>query len=152
MKRLNLISMILILFILSCDEGLIERIIASYPNGTPSKIEYYKIENGEEVLVKHVRFFPNGEKQEEGGYLDGKRDGIWTYWHENGNKWSEGFYHAGQNEGKSTVWYENGEIQYSGFYKNDKPDGKWAFYSSNGKKVKEVTYSEGKKIEEIDIE
>jgi antitoxin component YwqK of YwqJK toxin-antitoxin module len=137
---------------LSCDQGLIERIIATYPNGTPSKIEYYKIENGEEILVKHVRFFPNGEKQEEGGYLDGKREGKWTYWHENGNKWSEGFYHAGMNEGKSTVWFENGEMQYTGFYKSDKPDGKWVFYSSNGKKVKEVIYTEGKKTEETEFE
>ena len=39
---------------------------------------------------KTVSTYDNGQKELEGSYRDGKKDGEWTYWSENGRKDSSG--------------------------------------------------------------
>ena len=39
--------------------------------------------------------YENGQKSAEGGYVNGERDGLWTYWDEEGNVTSIKTYEAG---------------------------------------------------------
>ena len=136
----------------SCNnDELIEKVISTYPNETPSLIEYYKLVNDSEVLVKHVRYYENGEKKEEGYFADKQKDGKWKYWYDNGNLWSEGFFKQGLRDGETKVYYKNGKIQYSGFYSMGNTDKKWTFFDNDGNKIKEVDYDNGAKIKEIDL-
>ena len=47
---------------------------------------------------------------------EGKRDGLWKYYHDNGN-----------------IWYE-------GNYINSKEDGLWKEYNNNGDLIEEIFY------------
>jgi antitoxin component YwqK of YwqJK toxin-antitoxin module len=147
-----LIIVLAAVFLAACGGDLKTRVISTFPDGTPSTVEYFKWAGDRQIVVKQVRYYPNGDKQEEGGFLNGERDGKWTYWHENGQKWSEGFYKEGVREGKSIVWYKSGNIQYTGFYTNDQTDGTWIFYDGEGNKIKEVIYATGEKKSEKDFQ
>ena len=51
---------------------------------------------------KHIKYYPNGNKKEEGTFKDGKKDGLWTWWYENGQKKKEVTYKDGKQEGIET--------------------------------------------------
>ena len=87
-----------------------------------------------------------GKSQLEGSYKDGKRDGLWTEWHENGQKWQEGTYKDGEVDGKGTSWYENGQKKEEATYKDGMPDGLWTYWYENGQKWYEATWKDGKQI------
>ena len=55
----------------------------------------------------------SGNKEEQGQYKNGKRDGEWTFWH------------------------DNEHIKSTGFYKDGLMNGPWKFYYKNGVKEKE---------------
>jgi len=55
-------------------------------------------------------WYETGEKEYEGTYKDGKREGTWTEWYENGNKMEEINY----TDDKSIGWYENGNKKFEG--------------------------------------
>lgn len=139
-------------FLISCGDQLEKRVTSTYPNGLPSKVEYFKMEGDSQVLVKHVRFYESGEKKEEGSFSGDKKDGLWTYWHENGNKWSEGSFKNGISHGKSTVWFDNGKMRYTGYYINGETDGTWTYWATDGAKVKEVVFKNGQVVEEKSFE
>ena len=61
----------------------------------------------------------NGQKEFEGSYKDGKRDGLRTGWYENGQKWYEITYKDGELDGLHTEWYDNGQKWKEGTYKDD---------------------------------
>ncbi len=50
-------------------------------------------------------FYEEGQKDLEGTYKNGKRDGQWTKWYENGKKESEGTFKDGKEDGLFNVWY-----------------------------------------------
>jgi hypothetical protein len=45
-----------------------------------------------------------------GYYVDGKREGAWTTWHENGRKETEQHYKAGEMDGLWTWWNKDGKV------------------------------------------
>ena len=139
-------------FLVACGDNIEKRVVASYESGIPAKVEYYRVDGDSEEMVKHVRFYENGEKKEEGSFDGTQRDGHWTYWHQNGNKWSEGDYKKGVRHGESTVWFDNGKVRFTGQYFDGEMDGTWTYYAVDGAKVKDVIFSKGKKIEEISFE
>ena len=79
-----------------------------------------------------IDFFDNGQKEHEGTYKDGKKDGKWTYWHKNGKKKFEGTYKNGKKDGFWIYWYRNGQKKHERTYKNGKKDGKWTDYKEDG--------------------
>ena len=99
-----------------------------------------------------------GKKEFEGSYKDGKKDGLWTDYHENGQKKSEGNHKDGKLDGLWTNWYENGqkssEITYKNgkqyiirTYKDGKREGLWTWWYANGQKFYEDIYKDGELIE-----
>jgi len=47
------------------------------------------------VINKWIWYYPNGEKKEEGSFINGKREGIWKIYKENGTLKSNIFFKEG---------------------------------------------------------
>ena len=55
------------------------------------------VPNQEEPFTgKRLCHYENGQKELEGYYKDGKKDGKWIYWYENGQVKSEDYYKDGR--------------------------------------------------------
>lgn len=64
--------------------------------------------------VRHglfVSYHENGIVSSEGGYIEGKEDGIWRVFHENGQLASEGSYRDGDEVGTWRFWGPDGREQ-----------------------------------------
>ena len=121
MKRLLLIVLPLLL-IVGCskpldDESLIDR------GGVKYQQDSQKPHSG-----KVFRLYESGEKEFEGSYKEGGKEGLWIFWYENGQKMSEGTYKDGKEDGLWTYWYLDGD------------DTDLAY------KPEERTYKDGKKV------
>jgi antitoxin component YwqK of YwqJK toxin-antitoxin module/predicted esterase len=104
---------------------------------------------------KQSRFYENGQNRCEGEFLDGKKDGKWTYWYDNGAKEMEEEYVKGKPHGDWTYWDKDGEKLGVGeffygtgmwrqWYKGEKKErmerynqgnrhGNWSYWHENGK-------------------
>ena len=95
---------------------------------------------------KHIEYQSNGKKRLEGTYKDGKRDGLWTRWHENGQMKVKGTFKDGEQDGLWTWWDKNGQKSFEGTYKDGQEDGLLTWWHNNGQKWKEKTYKDGEEI------
>jgi antitoxin component YwqK of YwqJK toxin-antitoxin module len=114
----------------------------TFPDGSPKRVCIYKGKGEDRELIKETTYYSSNQKQMEGTYKDGLRDGKWMYWYENGNVWSEGFFVKGKSDGLRINYFENGKKRQEGHYKNDARVGKWKFYDENGKVLGENKYPE----------
>lgn len=149
MKKRNIYFSILLaffavitFFFVSCKGNLKEDVVKS-PDGKIEKVTQYKMIGDQKDVVKETRYYSNGNKQIEGGYKNGQRDGHWLYWFENGNMQSDGYFTSGVRTGEAKVWDESGKQIYTGFYKKGKPDGIWYIYNKKGEKESEIIYKDG---------
>ena len=81
--------------------------------------------------------------QKGGIYRNGKREGLWIFWHPNGRKESEGNYHNGKEGGLWIYWYQNGQKREEGNYRNGKREELWISWWPNGQKATEGNYRNG---------
>jgi antitoxin component YwqK of YwqJK toxin-antitoxin module len=70
---------------------------------------------------KYESWYENGQKSEEGEYVDGKMHGRWVAWYQNGQKEEEGEYVNGKRHGIWTFWDEDGNKENERIYFN----GRW---------------------------
>jgi len=96
-----------------------------------------------------VRKYPNGQKEYEGTWKDGKRDGPSTSWHENGQKKFKSSYKDGEKDGLTTHWYENGQMSYEGKHKDGKVDGLATMWYKSGQMRLERHLKGGKLISAV---
>ncbi len=94
---------------------------------------------------KTVNYWPNGQKEEEVEYRNGKLHGKFTSWYESGQKEGEHEYRNGKLHGKLTLWYENGTEKFEGEYRNGKRHGKLTLWYENGTEKFEGEYRNGKR-------
>ena len=87
--------------------GSVEKTICSDKEFQTRNGLVYLPDQEEPFTGKNICKYENGQKSEEGNYLDGKRDGKWTWWYENGQKWLEANYKDGKMRRRSE-WNENG--------------------------------------------
>ncbi|MDP6144079.1 MAG: hypothetical protein QGF49_08080, partial [Candidatus Marinimicrobia bacterium] len=59
-------------------------------------------------------------KWREETYKDGKKDGLWTWWHMDGYKSIEGTYKDEEMDKLWTTWYDKKQKKAEGNYKNKK--------------------------------
>lgn len=90
-----------------------------------------------------ITYFPNGNKEKECHYKNGKPDGIWLWYYENGNKRSEGVYREGIIEGLWIEYYPDGTKYSEGIYIYGLKNGLWIDYYPDEKKLKEEEYRKG---------
>lgn len=138
--RIYLIISFLV-FLVSCGESLEERIIYSHPNNTPALVEYTVSGDTTKQVVKTVRYYFNGERQEELHLKDGKKHGVCTMWYMNGEKMFEATYDNDVLHGTFVQWYDNGEKDYEAQYNQGKAVGTWKYYNRDGSLMKETPMS-----------
>ncbi len=140
MKTRFLLITLITLFIWGCSTKVVDETAESYPDGSAKLIRTYKDDGRIKTLIKECKYYPNHQKYMEGGYKNGKRDGVWTSWFENGNKWSEGYFKDGLAEGQRTIYRENGKKYIEGKYITGVKTGIWKIYDENGNLIKEEKY------------
>ena len=93
----------------------------------------------------------NGQKQSEGTYKNGKKDGKWTGWHENGQKELEGRFKAGERHGARTIWDKDGNVTFSATYDNGQSsdqNGLDPQYNDNNELTHYIEYKDGVVVNE----
>jgi len=115
---------------------------------------------------RHVQlFYESGNIESDGNYLNGKKDGLWTFYNDDNDYWSQGNFLEGKKVGlwkfyydidstleqkgrylngkKDGIWesfYKSGQIYQSGNYENGYKIGHWDYYYENGNKLQELTF------------
>lgn len=99
------------------------KVVETYENGNIRNITFHKETQTGIEKVKYEAYHYTGRKASEGTYLNGKEDGLWTYWYENGQKGSEVTYTDGKEGGLQTnfhldkeCWNEDGNVCECGQY------------------------------------
>lgn len=117
--------------------------------GNPGGEEYCERANDAGEVVKdgpYVKWYQDAkQRQIQGLYRDGLREGSWTAWHENGNRMEQAEYRGGRKNGPFIVWSEGGAKRFEGTYREDLMHGLITEWYENGQKNKEIEYREGKK-------
>jgi antitoxin component YwqK of YwqJK toxin-antitoxin module len=99
------------------------------------------------MVVGETRYYPNGQKEIEGGYdKEGKKTGLWTSWYPSGKVSKEENYLADKKNGRQRDFYESGKPNFESNYKNNIPDGDWIFYDGQGNKKSRIVFKDGRKV------
>lgn len=126
--------------LLSCGKREIRIVEERWPDGREKIVRYY--DNSNNHLYKEERFYQNGNKQMQGTFRNGKKDGVWYYWYENGQLWSEGNFENGLSHGYRKVYYPNRQLYYEGEFQKGKAVGTWKFYDEQGRLIKQVVFKD----------
>lgn len=138
----SIVILILVIFYTSCSSGLT---IMDEKDLILKKGRMYKPKflffMGEEKPYNGVaiKYFEGGAKECQGPYVNGRREGIWTYWHEpipkklnRGIREGKGPYKIGIRDGYWTYWYTNGVKREEGKFQGQERVGKWIYYNKDG--------------------
>ena len=87
-------------------------------------------------------YYPSGEKEATGEYIDGEMHGKWVVWFENGVVESIQFYNIGLEDSIWKLYYPSGRIAEIREYQNGLSEGKWSYYYENGNIQSEVFYKQ----------
>lgn len=101
-----------------------------------------KTDKGKNV-GRATKFFPNGNKQEEGQFADHFAEDTWTAWDEEGRKISETQYKNGKKNGVETIWYPGGVIKSQRPYVDGKRHGVVFIWDEQERKRTAVPYVGG---------
>lgn len=82
-------------------------------------------ENGFIKNGQYTAWYENGQKSEEGDYLDGLKEYTWIKWYDNGQRAEEISYYSGKKNGRNVAWHENHDIKYIAHYRNDELHGSY---------------------------
>ncbi len=117
-------------------------------------------------------FYSNGNLSSMGGYINGKKEGLWISYHFNGMISDSSVYHNGAVTGTRMGWHSNGFISDSAEYSNDGKavyvswfdngsvssagrlvgklkDGPWQFFHNNGRLAAMEKYRVGDLLSRI---
>lgn len=131
--------LVLALLMVSCGDGLTEKVIESYRNGQPALVQVYN-RSGE--CIKEIEYYESGALRMEGPMKDGQREGEWKSYFEDGKTQSTGFFHEGIRTGKTKIYYANGNLYMEGTYKDDHQNGTWSYYDEQGYLLRTDDYGE----------
>ena len=81
---------------------------------------------------KSYKLYPNGQKQSEINFKNGKFDGAFITWYENGQKETEVNFKNGEPEGLGFAWHRNGQKAMEGMVENEDSQ---KFWNSKGESV-----------------
>ena len=79
-----------------------------------------------------------------GIYVDDRKDGVWTQYHQNGAKLSQGGVRADRRHGKWQSWTKAGDLSLVSSYANGQPVGTWSYYDTSGRVARSETYAAGR--------
>jgi antitoxin component YwqK of YwqJK toxin-antitoxin module len=88
-------------------------------------------------------YHSNGKIKEITEYIEGKKNGAWSYFYDTGKKEREENYQADKKHGAWKMWYNTAQLKLEGNYANDQKTGKWTTFHWNGNKESEGEYKNG---------
>lgn len=133
MKLFNLLIFSALFAFFSCSEMKSERVVLRHPNNTPATIEYFKTKDTTGAPAKIVRFYINGEKQDETYYNEkGQKEGKYSFWFDNGEKMIEANYVQDVFHGEYVLRNLEGNLQLEAQYDMGSPVGTWKYYDREG--------------------
>lgn len=91
--------------------------------------------------------YANGQAKREGGTVDGRNNGRWTWYYPGGQKKMEGFFDRGKRTGRWLTFAANGDTITEAFYANDKLNGTYTVFGTNGQPNKVVLYSNDQQVD-----
>lgn len=94
--------------------------------------------------IPRYEYWPNGSVKSEEPYLDGKKEGIASYYHENGQLYGKIPWKNGEKHGSYKLYREDGSLDQELNYKNDKLHGKAKWYDHSNKLLQTYEYSDGR--------
>ncbi|MDA8775741.1 hypothetical protein N9N13_08445 [Opitutales bacterium] len=120
------------LFLFSCSDKELH----------PDDVEYRKDENGTEILYQLgkeepfgkdkrafiVDYHKNGETHFKIGFVNGFKDGNFTFWRSNGLRMLKGSFSQGKRNGLFTAYGKTGELVYEKNYTHGELDGIFKLY------------------------
>jgi len=136
----RIIYLLVALFLLACENPIIEKIEETYPDNQPKKISFFQEQDGKEVIVEEKHFHKNGKFKMGGKFLNGKREGAWEAYFNNDQIQSIGTFKDGKRVGEAKIYFSNGQLRYEGQYEEDKEVGHWKFYNEQGELINEQDY------------
>ena len=118
----RIVTFILLGFLISCqtefrneywEDGSYKILVDKEPfeNYELTVLKFYsKGVNDPSKFYKKELYYPDGQLQSRGGFIDGVKHGLWEQWHENGNKSMEEHYKMGERKGLYKSYFPNGEL------------------------------------------
>jgi len=120
------------------SQSLNRQVVDLYPDGQERAVIFTIKDVSNKKPVKEIHFFDNGNVQVEGTLKEGKRHGIWTFYHKNGQIWSTGNFNMGKSMGEFDIFDEQGQIRFK-------------YYYDNGEALKQEIFLKGKLYKTIDL-
>ena len=121
-----------------------------WPNGRLEERTFY---NKGKLHGSSETWYSSGIPKSSVKYVNGKRCGVYTEWHDCGEEKEEKlekrrieYDENGEKHGLSQAWYSNGNLDSVIHYKNGKRDGSWKEWYENGSIHTECDYLDGKLI------
>lgn len=91
-------------------------------------------------------FYPDGRKQYEATWRDGRKTGVETYWSPDGRKvWA--WEHRPDGSSMWTQWWENGQKKSESTWRDAKAEGVATLWDPQGKLVSRHTFRDGYMVE-----
>ncbi len=82
-----------------------------YPNGQPMIKAYFKEKSRQTKNGPYVFYHENGQKADEGTFINNVQEGIWKYYYASGKLKDSGMVVHGRMAGTWTSWHENGQVK-----------------------------------------
>lgn len=92
-----------------------------------------------------IFWFPNGKREKEGRFEEGKPSGPWTFWYESGQTMLKGTFQAGVEDGAWEGFHPNGAARFRGTFAAGVEQGDWQVFHATGKPAISGRYEAGKK-------
>jgi antitoxin component YwqK of YwqJK toxin-antitoxin module len=93
-----------------------------WPNGNLKERYTSRSDAGNEKgFIRNGQYnswYENGNRHEEGEYLDGRKQFTWVTWYEDGQRAEEACYDKGEKTGLNIAWYTNHDIKFIAPYRD----------------------------------
>jgi antitoxin component YwqK of YwqJK toxin-antitoxin module len=100
----------------------------------------------------YISWHKNGQKDQEGQYLNDLPVGKFVWWYENGQKAIDGQFVNGERDGLWIWWHENGQKSVCGEFVKGTEIGKWTWWKEDGKVANSARITEGQPKSGLDAD
>ena len=94
-------------------------------------------------IQEYTNYYESGKLESKGTLLDGKKIGVWNFYHENGNIAEEHSYINGDSYLGLKIFNESGTIVSSGIIINGKQEGEWRYFDEKGILLIKMNFKNG---------
>ncbi len=91
---------------------------------------------------KSITFYPNGQRESEGQYVNGQRVGTFVWWYANGQQRTVGEYQDDREHGQWTWWHKNGMKEARGEFLAGEKVANWSLWDAEGRLVNRLNADE----------